>query len=194
MADAVETSRMAPSSSLPVPRTLVLADPSHATTGPLAREFTKLGSAEVWLAEDANKALNLVIDVKAELLVLELRLADHGGLALLRDVVNLSPRTTCVIHTAYGSVSTAVRAIRLGAKGYLTKPASAVDILRTVLPDDWSSAAGDCPEQHMSLHRATWEYLNRVFQDAGSVSEAARRLGMDRSSLRRMLGRYAPPK
>jgi ActR/RegA family two-component response regulator len=43
-----------------------------------------------------------------------------------------------------------------------------------------------------SLDRAIWDYLNQVFLASGSMSEAARRLKVDRRSLRRMLGKQAP--
>jgi two-component system response regulator RegA len=175
----------------PVPGKVVLADASHATTNCLAREFTKLGTQGVWLVERAAHALNLVVEVQAELLVLEIRLPDMDGLMLLKDVVKVSPNTICAILTSYGSVCSAVRAIRLGAAAYLTKPASAPDILRAIVREDsWFHT----PADHMSLQRASWEYLNRVFQDAGSLSEAARRLGIDRTSLRRKLSSYAPPR
>jgi ActR/RegA family two-component response regulator len=37
-----------------------------------------------------------------------------------------------------------------------------------------------------------WQYINDVYASAGSMSEAARRLGLDRRSLRRMLNRTPP--
>ena len=43
-----------------------------------------------------------------------------------------------------------------------------------------------------TLNRTIWEYLNQVYVSAGSMSEAARRLGLHRRSLRRMLAKYPP--
>jgi ActR/RegA family two-component response regulator len=43
-----------------------------------------------------------------------------------------------------------------------------------------------------SLDRTIWEYINQVVVGAGTLSEAARRLGVDRRSLRRMLAKYPP--
>jgi ActR/RegA family two-component response regulator len=53
---------------------------------------------------------------------------------------------------------------------------------------------GDCPVDPtpMSLDRAIWEYLNQTLVETGSISAAARRLRVDRTSLKRML-RKEPP-
>ena len=99
-----------------------------------------------------------------------------------------------MILTAYGSMAAAVQALKFGAVACLAKPASVGEILRACgVPTERDSVGEEPILQHMSLQRAHWEYLQRVFEDAGSVSEAARRLGVDRRSLRRMLTKTPPP-
>jgi len=53
---------------------------------------------------------------------LDLRLPDADGFALLRQMKETSPETPVVIITGYGSIESAVEAIKLGAFDYLTKP------------------------------------------------------------------------
>jgi len=94
----------------------------------------------------------------------------------------------------YGSIATAIEAIRLGATYYLHKPADADDILtafsRGAAP---LRAAGETEHSTPSLARAEWEHINRVLTDCGgNVSAAARRLGLHRRSLQRKLRKYPP--
>jgi two-component system, response regulator RegA len=182
---------MTSATSTPIhPATLLLADPCHALATSLSRDFRALGIQQVWYAENADEACNLAALMRPDLAVLELRFQDHEGLALLREIRSISPSTTCVILTAYGSMEAAARAVRLGAVACLAKPTSAREILDHGMA---GAIEGPLPPlRHMSLQRATWEYLQRVFEGAPSVSEAARRLGVDRSSLRRMLSRPPP--
>jgi two-component system, response regulator RegA len=176
------------------PRTVLLAEPSQATARCLSSQLREMGCEQVWAAEDADEASNVAAIMKPDLVVMEVCFRDHDGISLLRDLRERSPETRCVVLTAYGSIASAVRSLRLGATAFLTKPTTAHEILRAcqtgygVSDIDDSSTA----HEHMTLRRATWEYLQRVFHEAPSVSEAARRLGIDRTSLRRMLSRQAP--
>jgi ActR/RegA family two-component response regulator len=78
-------------------------------------------------------------------------------------------------------------AIRKGASVVLAQPTSLGQVIVAL--------GGKCrPDPTpMSLDRAVWEYLNQALAEAGSISAAARRLRVDRTSLKRML-RKAPPR
>ncbi|RSL15514.1 two component Fis family sigma54 specific transcriptional regulator [Edaphobacter aggregans] len=69
---------------------------------------------------------------KIDLLLLDLKLPDGGGLALLEQVKTLYPDTAVVVMTAFATVASAVEAMRIGAGDYLTKP-FALEELMTVL-------------------------------------------------------------
>jgi two-component system, response regulator RegA len=97
-----------------------------------------------------------------------------------------------VVLTGYGSIATALEAVRLGATHYLTKPADIDDICaafeRAKQPAGWPVAI----EHNVpSLARAEWEHINRVLTDCGgNISQAARLLGLHRRSLQRKLSKY----
>ena len=57
-------------------------------------------------------------------------LPEPAGLGVVRGLRDIEPATRIVVLTGYGSIATALEAIRLGAVHYLTKPATADDILR----------------------------------------------------------------
>src|SRR6202042_1145066 len=69
---------------------------------------------------------------KIDLLLLDLKLPDGGGLALLEQGKTLYPDTAVVVMTAFATVASAVEAMRIGAGDYLTKP-FALEELTTVL-------------------------------------------------------------
>lgn len=61
-------------------------------------------------------------EVKADLIITDLRMPGMDGMEFLRRVKDMLPDTEVMVMTAYGSIDTAVEAMRLGAYDYLTKP------------------------------------------------------------------------
>ena len=83
-------------------------------------------------AESVAMARAILKHQKIDLLLLDLKLPDGGGLALLEQVKTLYPDTSVVVMTAFATVASAVEAMRIGAGDYLTKP-FALEELTTVL-------------------------------------------------------------
>lgn len=73
-------------------------------------------------AANGEEALALLEETPADLVVTDLRMPGMGGMEFLRCVKGKYPDTEVVVMTAFGSVETAVEAMRLGAYDYLTKP------------------------------------------------------------------------
>src|SRR5262249_31831545 len=143
--------------------------------------FASLRDAEILLADDAP-----------EFVVLDLRVGDANGLDLIPALKAADPETRIVVLTGYGSIATAMEAVRRGATDYLTKPADAADI---VAASAQNVGAQDVPVPRvpMSLDRVEWEHISRVLVECQhNVSEAARVLGMHRRSLQRKLAKYPP--
>ncbi|HXF92849.1 MAG TPA: response regulator [Nitrospiraceae bacterium] len=65
-------------------------------------------------------------------LVVDLHLSDMDGLALIPQVLEIDPRTFIVVVTGYGSVETAVKAMKAGASDFLAKPFQPELVLSTV--------------------------------------------------------------
>jgi two-component system response regulator RegA len=110
--------------------------------------------------------------------VVDLRLPDMSGLDVVRELKAIDPATAVVVLTGYGSIATALEAIRLGAVHYLTKPTDADRVLEAFehgLAARPRELALDTP----SLARVEWEHIQRVLADCGgNISEAARTLSM----------------
>ena len=84
------------------------------------------------LVPDAEIGLQTLEKEVFDLVVLDLMLPGMGGLETLKEIKQRDPDQLVVMITAYGSVETAVQAMRMGAHDYLTKPFKNEDVLRTV--------------------------------------------------------------
>jgi two-component system response regulator RegA len=149
---------------------------------------------ECFAAADAVSACAIAGRMKPEWVLLDLRMPEVSGLAVIPDLRRLLPEARIVILTGFGSIATAVEAVRRGATDYLTKP---VDVDRILAA--FRGAADQRPGDDVgradppSLDRVEWEHIQRVLAECdGNISRAARALGMHRRSLQRKLNRYAP--
>lgn len=73
-------------------------------------------------ASSAQEALSMLQLQSYDLVITDLRMPDVSGIALLKQIRSQYPETLIIILTAFGSVETAVEAMKAGAYDYLTKP------------------------------------------------------------------------
>jgi two-component system, response regulator RegA len=174
-------------------QSILVVDDDDLLRQQLARAFERRG-LEVRTAANVAEAKQLILEESPELAVVDLKMPDGSGMKLLELLHQVDPTTKSVILTGYGSIATAIDAVRLGATYFLQKPADADEILNVFLRGD--ALTGESPElapKAPTLARAEWEHINRVLNDcAGNVSEAARRLGLHRRSLQRKLQKFPP--
>ena len=174
-------------------RRLLLVDDSVAFRERLARAFRDRGF-DVTTAGNYDEAMVVATDQPPDLAVVDLRMPGESGLTLVKGLKGLRESTLVLVLSGFGSIATAIDAMRLGAVNFLPKPADADDILAAFARGGAPVAdpAGIQPETP-SLARAEWEHIHRVLADCGgNVSEAARRLGIHRRSLQRKLQKRAP--
>jgi two-component system response regulator RegA len=172
---------------------LLIVDDDRVLRERLARAFRDRGF-EVRTAEDYDSAMALAREDSPEMAVVDLRMPGRSGLELVRDLKELDPATHVVVLTGYGSIATAIEAVRIGATYYVQKPADADDVLAAFERGQAPPLEGAATEYTPpSLARAEWEHISRVVSDCGgNISEAARRLGIHRRSLQRKLQKYPP--
>jgi excisionase family DNA binding protein len=119
----------APSSSPPPQRVLVVDDESsirEMLSKTLARAEYKVDTAP-----DATAALNLlrVANTSYDLLIADLRMPGMNGLTMIRQVQQIRSGMPIIIITGFSSESSAIEAVNLGVKGYLTKPFRVAQVL-----------------------------------------------------------------
>lgn len=177
-----------------VASSILLVDDSIVLRDRLAMAFQERGF-RVAVAGNYDEAVEVFSREPTDLAVLDLRMPGKPGLALLQTLREVSPATKFLILSGFGSISTAIDAIRLGAANFLPKPADADDILNAFAR---GGSEIDTPETEEeipvpTLAQAEWEHIHRILADCGgNISEAARRLGIHRRSLQRKLRKRAP--
>ncbi len=87
---------------------------------------------DVDLADTGRSALNKFKASEFDLVVADLRLPDIDGMDVIQHVRDKQPRTGVVVITGYPSVSSAVRAVKLGVSDYLRKPFTEDEFLSAV--------------------------------------------------------------
>ena len=83
-------------------------------------------------AASGEEALAQLQSAPCDVLITDLRMDGMSGNDLLREVKRHHPRLPVILITAYGSIETAVEAMRLGAYDYLTKPFGEEEILEKI--------------------------------------------------------------
>jgi two-component system, response regulator RegA len=142
---------------------------------------------------DAVNILEMTEKVSPDLVLLDLRMPESNGLDAIPKIKTFDSTITVIILTGYGSIPTALQALKLGADHYLSKPVDVDQILSAYEELGTQPAARTTPVTVPSLARVEWEHIQRVLSDcSGNISQAAKLLGIHRRSLQRKLAKYPP--
>ncbi|HZX48331.1 MAG TPA: sigma-54 dependent transcriptional regulator [Nitrospirota bacterium] len=83
-------------------------------------------------AATGSEGLKAIKDTPYDVVITDLRLPEVDGVQILKTCRQISPHTKVLMITAYGSVDTAVEAMKIGAYDYITKPFSMDELILTV--------------------------------------------------------------
>ena len=174
-----------------LPTRLLLVDDDARFRERMAAALRQRG-IEVVEAADGSAALALQAAHTFDAVVTDLKMPGAGGLELVRELATRAPGTRVVVLTGYGTIATAVEAMRLGATDYLVKPCHADQLLAVFTETDTAtdpveSAAATIP----TLARIEREHIERVLVEcSGNISKAARLLGIHRRTLQYKLAKF----
>ena len=112
-----------------LPKVLIIDDEKHTREG-LRRAFAH--KYTILLAEDAARGLSLLAQHAVDVVLTDLRMPGIDGMAFTREVTGRDNAPLVIMLTAYGTLQTAVDAMKVGAYDYLTKPLS-LDNLEMVI-------------------------------------------------------------
>ena len=102
-------------------RVILIVDDEEAQRKVLAGFLRKRGF-EVVQAGDVGTALEIAASRTIDLVLTDMRMPGQTGLDLLGELYRLNPEVPVIVMTAFGTVATAVDAMKKGAADYLTKP------------------------------------------------------------------------
>jgi two-component system response regulator RegA len=166
------------------PAALLVVDDDELYRESLVRAFSRRGIHTTG-AHSVETALSAASHLAPDAAIIDLKLGNESGLDVVGKLIEHYPAMRIVVLTAYGTIATALEAIKLGAVNYLTKPVQIEHILsafngRTPSPQALSAIP--------SAEQVEWDYINRTVQEfGGNVTRAAQALGLHRRSLQRKL-------
>ncbi|MFH0953849.1 MAG: sigma-54 dependent transcriptional regulator [Verrucomicrobiota bacterium] len=99
---------------------ILIVDDEKNTREGLARALGR--GYDVLLAESGPRALNVLGENAVDVLLSDVRMSGMDGLTLMQRALARTPAPVCILLTAYGTIETAVEAMKRGAYDFLTKP------------------------------------------------------------------------
>jgi two-component system response regulator HydG len=93
--------------------------------------LTKQGHSTT-LAKSGQEGLGLLEKSSFDLILLDLNMPNEDGLFILAEIKDIDPEAIVVMISGYGSIETAVQAIKLGAFDFITKPFTPEELVNTV--------------------------------------------------------------
>jgi DNA-binding NtrC family response regulator len=112
-------------------KTILLVDDDASLRRVLAHHLTEAGY-RVLTAAGGKSGLEVFTEEQVEMVITDIQMPEMSGLDLLRRIKVMNPDTVVLVITAYGSIETAVEAMKLGAHDYITKPFDREELLLTV--------------------------------------------------------------
>ena len=169
-------------------------------------EFSKLKIGE---AENSRTALELITTEDWDIVLLDINIPGRNGLEVLSEIKRLRPRTPVLVVSAYPEEEFAIRALKLGASGYLNKSSASDEMLvaankvmaggkyvTAVLAEKLASALGGDVQQspHESLSSRELQILQMIAKGrtikeiAAELALSEKTIGTYRSRLSKKMG------
>ena len=98
----------------------------------ILRDILTDAGFQVTLAEDGEEGMRRLNDNCIPIVLTDLKMPKKTGLEVLREVRKTNPESQVILMTAFGTIPSAVQAIKDGAYDYLTKPFTKEDLLRVI--------------------------------------------------------------
>ncbi len=158
---------------------LVIEDDATLAAG-LVRSLSRRGFSCA-LAENITESKEAALSFQPTHILLDLNLGKENTQNFIPALRTLCPTASIVILTGYGTIPSAVAAIKNGANSYLTKPATPESIeqaLSETKPTSLQTQLKDMENDH----------IIKVLNDCGgNITLAAKKLGLHRRTLQRRL-------
>ncbi len=168
-------------------RTLLIADQDAIFARVAARALARRGF-QVTQCNSACAAFETIESAPPAYALIDLRFRDGNGLDIVEALRQIRPDARSVILTAYGDLSTAVSAAKLGVIDYVPKPSDAAAITAALRGEARKFVRN---EDQWRPEEQELRYLLSVFEEQDrNMSRTARLISKHRRSLQRILRRY----
>lgn len=136
----------------------------------MLKAFLEKKGFQVQEAFSASEASRLIREQKFDVMLTDYRLPEKDGLELLTELKQMSPQTSVILMTAYADIRMAVKAIKLGAYEYVTKPVNPDEILLNIQGALKKSGAQEKAEEETAKGEVTSSLVGGFeFVEGGST-------------------------
>ncbi|MGD0883829.1 MAG: sigma-54 dependent transcriptional regulator [Thermodesulfovibrionales bacterium] len=111
-------------------RVLVIDD--DETVRDVLTTFLRGNGYEVTVAKDGEAGLDLIRAEDVDIVLTDLVMPGISGMDVLKDICAIKANTPVIVVTAFGTVQTAVEAMKVGAFDYITKPFALDEVIMTI--------------------------------------------------------------
>jgi two-component system, response regulator RegA len=178
------------SAAEPLAGRLLLVEGSRGRRAALQQALAQRGF-RVTSAAGITWAASAMADVDFGYAVIGLPLRGVGGLAFVRRLREHCPAMRIVVVTDADSFASVILALGAGADNHLPQAAGEDALVDALL--DRATVQPPVPETPLGASRICWEHVVRIYEQCDrNVSHTAKRLGMHRRSLQRLLSKRAP--
>jgi two-component system, NtrC family, response regulator AtoC len=145
---------------------LLLVDDDEVFLRPLHRTL-ELAGYEVLPVQSGEEALDTLKGEDADVVLTDRRLPGMDGVGLVRQIKTEHPDLAVVVMTAYGSIESAVEAMRLGAEDYLVKPFETAELLLVIRRAIEFQALKSANRRSIRRNQERFTFRKIVAQSAG---------------------------
>lgn len=110
----------------------ILIAEDHEVARKSIQQFLQQHDYRVEEAMDGEAAIDAINNSNFDLVITDLKMPEASGLDVLKRVREVSPSTFVIVTTAFGTVESAIEALRFGAQDYVVKPIIFDDLLSKV--------------------------------------------------------------
>ena len=101
-------------------KTILLVEDDRNTRNGIAKLLRN--KYDITIAEDGARGINILKKNNFDLVVTDIQMPGADGMDILKETLKKEPKPPCILITAYGSIETAVEAIKAGAYDFISKP------------------------------------------------------------------------
>jgi two-component system response regulator AtoC len=111
------------------PMKILVVDDEAPVRDTIKKGLSQMGGHHVEVAQNGIEAIEKVERDIFDLVLTDLKMPEMDGLELLKTIKGTRPETMVILLTAFGSIETAVEAMKVGANDYITKPVDLNELL-----------------------------------------------------------------
>ncbi len=165
--------------------TILIVD-DEATQRKVLSGFLKKQGYKIYEASSGNQAIEITSKNIIDLVITDFKMPDISGIEVLKLVRSINPEIAVIIMTAFGTIETAVEAMREGAYNYLTKPIN-LDHFMTKLAELLNGEE----QQHTHAESSMSDIPQDSTSDLEDTSPIVSRLRLNNSKFSKVIARFA---